>query len=41
MRTIPGMVVISPADDLETREAVKAAAKYEGTSLCAFGAFSS
>ena len=30
MRTIPGMVVISPADDLETREAVKAAAKYEG-----------
>ena len=30
MRTIPGMVVISPADDLETREAVKAISKYKG-----------
>lgn len=30
MRTIPGMVVMCPADDTETRKAVKAAAKYEG-----------
>ena len=30
MRTIPGMVVLSPADDLETREAVKAIAQYNG-----------
>ena len=30
MRTIPGMVVISPADDVEARAAVKAAAEYVG-----------
>ncbi|MBQ3241940.1 MAG: transketolase family protein [Oscillospiraceae bacterium] len=30
MRTIPGMVVISPADDLETKEAIKAVADYKG-----------
>ena len=30
MRTIPGMVVISPADDLETKEAIKAVADYQG-----------
>ena len=30
MRTIPGMVIINPADDIEARAAVLAAAKYEG-----------
>ena len=30
MRTIPGMVVINPADDVEAKAAVKAAAGYEG-----------
>ncbi|MDO5411677.1 MAG: transketolase family protein [Lachnospiraceae bacterium] len=30
MRTIPGMVVLNPADDVEARAAVKAAAAYEG-----------
>lgn len=30
MRTIPGMVVINPADDVEAKAAVKAAAAYEG-----------
>ncbi len=30
MRSIPGMVVINPADDVEARAAVKAAAAYEG-----------
>ena len=30
MRTIPGMVVLNPADDLETRAAVMAAAKHDG-----------
>ncbi|MDD3192281.1 MAG: transketolase family protein [Oscillospiraceae bacterium] len=30
MRTIPGMIVLSPADDLETREAVKAISTYQG-----------
>ncbi len=30
MRTIPGMVVLDPADDLETKEAVKAIAQYKG-----------
>ena len=29
MRSIPGMVVICPADDIEARQAVKAAYKYE------------
>lgn len=29
MRTIPGMVIINPADDIEARAAVFAAAKYE------------
>lgn len=37
MRTIPGMVVISPADDLEARVAVKAAYKYEGPVYLRFG----
>lgn len=30
MRTIPGMVVLSPADDVETQAAVRAIAKYDG-----------
>ena len=30
MRTIPGMVVINPADDVEARAAVKAAIKHDG-----------
>ena len=30
MRVIPGMVVISPADDVEARAAVRAAYEYEG-----------
>ena len=30
MRTIPGMVVINPADDVEAKAAVKAAFEYEG-----------
>lgn len=30
MRTIPGMVVINPADDVEARAAVRAAVEYEG-----------
>ena len=37
MRTIPGMVVISPADDVEARAAVKAAAEYEGPVYLRFG----
>ena len=30
MRAIPGMVVMCPADDIEAKAAVRAAAKYEG-----------
>lgn len=30
MRTIPGMVVLNPADDIETKAAVYAALKYDG-----------
>ena len=30
MRTIPGMVVLSPSDDVETKAAVRAAAEYVG-----------
>ena len=37
MRTIPGMVVINPADDVEARAAVKAAAEYEGPVYLRFG----
>ncbi len=33
MRTIPGMVIINPADDVEARAAVRAAAAYQGTGL--------
>ena len=37
MRTIPGMVVINPADDIEARAAVKAAVEYEGPVYLRFG----
>lgn len=37
MRTIPGMVVINPADDVEARAAVKAAVEYEGPVYLRFG----
>ena len=37
MRSIPGMVVINPADDKEAMEAVKAAADYEGPVYMRFG----
>lgn len=37
MRTIPGMVIINPADDIEARAAVLAAAKYEGPVYMRFG----
>lgn len=37
MRTIPGMVVISPADDIEARAAVRAAYEHEGPVYLRFG----
>ena len=37
MRTIPGMVVMCPADDVEAKAAVKAAAEYEGPVYMRFG----
>ncbi len=37
MRTIPGMVVISPSDDVEARAAVFAAAKHNGPVYLRFG----
>ncbi len=37
MRTIPGMVIINPADDVEARAAVKAAAEYIGPVYLRFG----
>ena len=37
MRAIPGMVVICPADDVEARQAVKAAYAYEGPVYLRFG----
>lgn len=37
MRSIPGMVVISPADDVEAKQAVKAAYKYDGPVYLRFG----
>ena len=36
-RTIPGMVVMCPADDVEAKAAVKAAAEYEGPVYLRFG----
>ena len=37
MRTIPGMVVINPSDDIEARAAVKAAYEYVGPVYLRFG----
>ena len=37
MRSIPGMTVISPADDIEAKAAVKAAYAYEGPVYLRFG----
>lgn len=37
MRTIPGMVVINPSDDVEARAAVEAAYKYNGPVYLRFG----
>ena len=37
MRTIPGMVVMCPADDTEAKMAVRAAAKYDGPVYIRFG----
>jgi transketolase len=37
MRTIPGMVVINPADDIEAKAAVKAAMQQEGPVYLRFG----
>ena len=37
MRTIPGMVVICPSDDVEAKAAVKAAVEYEGPVYLRFG----
>ncbi len=39
MRTIPGMVVINPCDDVEARAAVRAAAAYVGPVYLRFGRF--
>ncbi|MBP3665105.1 MAG: transketolase family protein [Tyzzerella sp.] len=39
MRTIPGMVIINPADDIEARAAVKAAYEYVGPVYMRFGRF--
>lgn len=37
MRTIPGMVIINPADDVEAKAAVKAAYEYDGPVYLRFG----
>lgn len=37
MRTIPGMTVISPSDDIEARSALRAALEYEGPVYLRFG----
>lgn len=37
MRTIPGMVVINPADDIEAKAAVRAAIEYDGPVYLRFG----
>ena len=37
MRTIPGMTIINPADDVEARAAVEAAVKYNGPVYLRFG----
>jgi transketolase len=37
MRTIPGMVILNPSDDIEAKAAVKAAYEYEGPVYLRFG----
>ena len=37
MRTIPGMVILNPADDTEARKCVEAAVKYDGPVYLRFG----
>ncbi len=37
MRTIPGMVILNPADDIEARAAVEAAIQHDGPVYCRFG----
>lgn len=37
MRTIPGMVILNPADDVEAKAAVEAAIQYQGPVYCRFG----
>lgn len=37
MRTIPGMTIINPADDVEARAAIKAAIEFEGPVYMRFG----
>lgn len=37
MRTIPGMVIINPADDIEAQQAVKAAIEHQGPVYLRFG----
>lgn len=37
MRTIPGMVVMNPSDDVEAKAAVKAALDHEGPVYIRFG----
>ena len=37
MRTIPGMIVMCPADDVEAKAAVRAAVEYEGPVYIRFG----
>ena len=37
MRTIPGMVIINPSDDIEAKAAVEAAYEYEGPVYLRFG----
>ncbi len=37
MRTIPGMTVINPSDDIEAKAAVKAALEFEGPAYLRFG----
>ncbi len=37
MRTIPGMTILNPADDVEARQAIRAAAKLDGPVYLRFG----
>ena len=39
MRTIPGMTIINPSDDIEAKAAVRAAYEYEGPVYLRFGRF--